>query len=220
MLRSGPGLASSCKPRATVAYTVPGISRKSPLDETLPTIPERIDDDVSARWELLDRCGPLGFAVGRSEGIGAGRRPVVRALWQCICEGASGLVFFSWFNLQRNPDVPFAQQWDGLKQIAAEIDRMAPVLLSIEPTPPLVAGGAASGQPAPRWLRWTARMHAGKLWIVAVNDGDGEGAVSFVLPSPPRGIAVADEGRTIRAEGKRFCDSLRPLAVHIYEITL
>lgn len=26
--------------------------------------------------------------------------------WQCICEGATGLVFYSWFDVRRNPDVP------------------------------------------------------------------------------------------------------------------
>ena len=50
--------------------------------------------------------------------------------WQCICEGATGLVFYSWFDVKRNPDVPFEKQWTGLKQIAAEIDQMAPMLLS------------------------------------------------------------------------------------------
>jgi len=140
--------------------------------------------------------------------------------WQCICEGATGLVFFSWFNLHRNPDVPFDQQWEALKQVAAEIDGMAPVLLSVEPTPSLAAGGAAAGQPAPRWLRWTARSHDGKLWIVAANDGDGEGEVSFTLPSQPRSISVAAENRTIRPEGNTFRDAFRPLAVHIYEIAL
>ena len=138
--------------------------------------------------------------------------------WQCICEGATGLVFYSWFDVQRNPDVPFAQQWDELKQLAAEIDRMAPVLLSIEPTPTVTAGGVAAGQESPRWLRWTVRCQGGKMWIVAANDGDGEGAISFTLPWQPRSIAVAGENRTIRPEGKTFHDALRPLAVHIYEI--
>ena len=43
--------------------------------------------------------------------------------WQCICEGATGLVFYSWFDVKRNPDVPFETQWQDLKRIAAEIDR-------------------------------------------------------------------------------------------------
>ncbi len=37
--------------------------------------------------------------------------------WQCICEGATGLVFYSWFDVRRNPDVPFDTQWAVLKQI-------------------------------------------------------------------------------------------------------
>ena len=135
--------------------------------------------------------------------------------WQSICEGATGLVFFSWFDVQRNPDVPFATQWAGLKRIAEEIDRMAPVLLSIEPTPPILAN---QGPVTPTWLHWIARRHGGRLWIAAVNDGDGEGKVAFALPSQPRGILVAGENRTIRPNGHAFQDHFRPLAVHIYEI--
>ena len=55
--------------------------------------------------------------------------------WQCIAEGATGLVFYSWFDVKRNPDVTFDQQWAGLKRIAAEIDRTAPILLSTETAP-------------------------------------------------------------------------------------
>lgn len=140
--------------------------------------------------------------------------------WQCICEGATGLVFYSWYDVQRNPDVSFATQWADLKQIAAEIDRMTTVLLSTDSVPSIVAHGQAADTAAPKWLHWIARNHSGKLWIAAVNDGDGEGEVSFSLPSPSRSIRVAGENREIRPDGKAFRDSLRPLAVHLYEIVL
>ena len=81
--------------------------------------------------------------------------------WQCICEGATGLVFYSWFDVLRNPDV---------------------------------------------------------LWLIAVNDGDGEGQFTFVLPAEVPSVTVVGEARAIRPEGRVFRDTLGRLALHIYEI--
>jgi hypothetical protein len=138
--------------------------------------------------------------------------------WQCICEGATGLVFYSWFDVQRNPDVPFDTQWAELKQISAEIDHMVRVLLSAEPVPAINVGGPVPGQAAPRWLHWLARRHQGKLWLIAVNDGDGEGEVTFVLPAQVPSVTVLGEARAIRPEGRVFQDAFGRLALHIYEI--
>jgi hypothetical protein len=140
--------------------------------------------------------------------------------WQCICEGATGLVFYSWRDVQRNPDVPFADQWDGLKRIAAEIDRLTPMLLSVEPVPAVKVHGPASVQGSPRWLHWMARRHGGKLYVFAVNDGDGEGAATFSLPQEPRSIKVLGEDRPLRRNGAGFQDDFRRLAVHLYEVEL
>jgi hypothetical protein len=148
-----------------------------------------------------------------------GRTPTddeVRSMaWQCICEGATGLVFYSWFDLKRNPDVPFDVQWAGLKRLAAEIDRMAPILLSIDPVPPIRLEGKAPG-----WLHWLARSHGGKLNVVAVNDGDGEGTVRFRLPATPKNIRPVSDSRSIPVDGDSLRLELRPLAVACYEIEL
>lgn len=137
--------------------------------------------------------------------------------WQCICEGATGLVFYSWYDLQRNPDVPFPVQWDGLKKIAAEVDGLAPALLSAEPVPPVTVEGGESSKETPRWLHWLARRHGGKIYLFAVNDGDGEGTVRFQLPARPRSVRVLGEDRSVSLEGKAFEDGFGRLAVHIYE---
>ncbi len=94
--------------------------------------------------------------------------------WQCICEGATGLVFYSWTDIKRNPDVPFATQWDRQKRIAAEFDGLAPALLSVEPA------GAVKVHDAPRWLHCLTRHHDGKLYLFAVDDGDGEAQSSSI----------------------------------------
>jgi hypothetical protein len=140
--------------------------------------------------------------------------------WQCIAEGATGLVFYSWYDIKRNPDVPFDEQWQGLKRIAAEIDSMAPVLLSIEPVPQVsvTCDPAPSGRP--NWLNWTARSHNGKLYVIAANNGDGEGTATFKLPAPPRSVRVVGENRSIEPQGTTFRDQLKKLAVAIYEVEL
>ena len=107
-----------------------------------------------------------------------------------------------------------------LKRIAAEIDRMAPAILSVEP----VAGGRGPGgnvgADTPRWLHWLARRHGGKLYLFAANDGDGEGVAQFILPVAPRSIRVLGEDRHVRMDGAAFQDDFRRLSVHLYEVEL
>ncbi|MFI5381629.1 MAG: hypothetical protein ACHRHE_20215 [Tepidisphaerales bacterium] len=135
--------------------------------------------------------------------------------WQCICEGATGLVFYSWYDLKRNADVPFEKQWNALKTIAAEIDRFAPIVLSIEPTPSVSLEGER-----PAWLHWIVRGSSGKVYIIAANDGDGEGTVSFKLPPGSRSIREMTGGRDIFIREAGFADELPKLAVRLYEIAL
>ncbi|HUT88578.1 MAG TPA: hypothetical protein VMY37_03725 [Thermoguttaceae bacterium] len=140
--------------------------------------------------------------------------------WQCIAEGATGLVFYSWYDVKRNPDVSFDVQWDGLKRVAAEIDSLAPVLLSIDPVPEIQVACDPAPADGPGWLNWTARTHAGKLYLVAVNNGDGEGQVTFTLPGAPRSVHVVGEDRSITPQGASFRGELGKLSVRIYEVEL
>jgi hypothetical protein len=140
--------------------------------------------------------------------------------WQCIAEGATGLVFYSWYDVKRNPDVPFDRQWDELKRIAAEIDALAPVLLSIEPVPEVQVSCDPAPADGPGWLNWTARVHNGKFYLVAVNNGDGEGTVSVTLPGAVQGVRVLGESRSVMPQGTVLRDELKKLAVRIYEVEL
>ncbi|TVS16057.1 MAG: hypothetical protein EA424_14885 [Planctomycetaceae bacterium] len=63
--------------------------------------------------------------------------------------GATGLIFYSWYDIGRNPDVPQSVQWERLKRIAAEIDRYAAVLLSAEPAPVIHVAGDNPDSPCP-----------------------------------------------------------------------
>lgn len=135
--------------------------------------------------------------------------------WQCICEGAMGLVFYSWFDVKRNPDVPFEAQWRDLKKIAAEIDRAAPALLSVEPAPPVTA----QCRPAePRWLHWRVHSRGGKLRLFAVNNGDAEGEATFTIGRQIKAVTVPAEKRDITPEGDGFKDTFKKLEVRMYEL--
>ncbi len=133
--------------------------------------------------------------------------------WQCIAEGATGLILYSWFDIQRNPDVPFEEQWLRLKRLAAEIDRMVPILLSVEPAPP----ARVIVPDLPDGVLVLVRRHGGKLYIVAVDDGSADAVVCYRLrTSHP--IKVLNENRTIQPTVDGFVDRLKRLAVHIYQI--
>lgn len=142
-------------------------------------------------------------------------RDEVRSMaWQCICQGATGLIFYSWYDVRRNPDVSFEAQWTYLKAIAAEIDSAAPMLLSAEPSPAV----QAQADPArPPWLHWLARRHKGKAYLFAVNNGDADGTATFTLGRGVRTVRVAGTARTIPIKGGRFSDALKKLQVRTYE---
>jgi len=132
--------------------------------------------------------------------------------WQCICEGATGLIFYSWFDIQRDKLVPFETQWGFCKQMGEEIKRYVPALLSTDPTPEVTVKGGD-------WLHALVRTFEGRTYIFAVNDGQDEGAATFTIPGAKGLVRVPDEHRTLRpnADGV-FTDRFDKLAVHIYEI--
>lgn len=140
--------------------------------------------------------------------------------WQCIAEGATGLVFYSWFDVKRNPDVTFDSQWEGLKRVAAEIDRMAPILLSTETVPEVTVLYAKPAADEVGWLHHLVRSHGGNLYVFAVNDGDGAGGVNFTLPKSAKAVRVLGEERSIELRGSSFQDQFDRLDVRVYEIGL
>ncbi|HCA45941.1 MAG TPA: hypothetical protein DEP45_00920 [Armatimonadetes bacterium] len=100
--------------------------------------------------------------------------------WQCICEGADGLIYYSWQDLHRDETTPFDERWPELKAVVEEVAEQIPVLLSVEPTPELEVQ-------APETVRWTVRTLNGTSWLFLAN-GEAE---------PARAVARAgDEART------------------------
>jgi hypothetical protein len=97
-------------------------------------------------------------------------------VWQAIANGANGIVFYSYFDIQRNADVPFDVQWGRLLDVATEVKLFAPIVLSDEggalaPLASVVVGAAerptaaarggggavARAMTTPTWLHMRAR---------------------------------------------------------------
>jgi len=153
---------------------------------------------------------------GEDPGARTPTRDEVRSMaWQCICEGATGLVFYSWYDVKRNPDVAFDTQWTYLKAIAAEIAAAAPMLLSAE-APPKVQVRTDPARPG--WLHWLARSHKGASYLFAVNNGDAEGTATFTVGPKVRAVRTIGRDREIAVRNNQFSDTFKKLQVRIYEL--
>ena len=56
--------------------------------------------------------------------------------------------------------------------------------------------------------------------MIAVNDGDSSGSVTFQFPSEPASIRELSENRVIEPNARGFTDEFKPLVVHLYRIEL
>lgn len=133
--------------------------------------------------------------------------------WQCLTEGATGLVYYSWFDLKKEPAV-FDQRWAECKQMAAEVKRWSDVLLSIEPTP------AVTTRPQ-EWLHWTVRRQGDAVYLFVVNDEDQPHEATFKLPGRPRAVTEADGTAPLVLRGVSMLPvSLEPFGVRVLQLAL
>lgn len=141
---------------------------------------------------------------------GEGRPPTyeeVRCMtWQCICEGADGIIYYSWMDLHRDETTPFEERWPDLKAVAEEVAEHIPTLLSVEPTPELEVD-------APEAIHCTARTHNGQTWLFMVNDSPRP-ARATVRPDG-RMRHVHGEGLSVSRMGRTY--RFAPLEVRIEE---
>jgi len=100
--------------------------------------------------------------------------------WQCIAEGANGLVFYSWFDLHRDKAAPFTEQWPKVARMAQEIKDRIPVLLSVEPA-------ASIRVPPCKWLRHRVAQLGDRTWLISVNITPEPQTATFELPGAPTG---------------------------------
>ena len=146
---------------------------------------------------------------------GNGRTPTfdeMRSMaWQCLCEGATGLVFYSFFDIRRDPDTPFDVQWDRVKRVAAEIKQWSPVLLSID-KPVAVTGDGLH-------LHCLAKASMGKTYFFVSSDGERDHILSMQVPIGAHVKRLSD-GASLTPDAKgRLYDYIPFLGMVVYEIS-
>ena len=135
--------------------------------------------------------------------------------WQSICEGANGIVFYSWFDLYRDPATPFEEQWAKVKPVATEIKGMIPALLSVEPPPNVVV------EPAP-WLNVLVKHAAGITYVILVNNNRDTVTAKVLMPDGPASVTDrnGDQPVPLAEDGVTATVAMEPLGVHILQIEM
>jgi hypothetical protein len=132
--------------------------------------------------------------------------------WQCLAEGAQGLIYYSWFDIKRDTVVPFEEQWGYVKQVAAEVKELTPVLLSVQPAP-------AFETREREWLHWTTRKLGRTVYLIVVNDEGRAHSATFDLGRPPRGLRLHGDAGALQPPTNGLLEvELEPFGVRVYEL--
>lgn len=121
--------------------------------------------------------------------------------WQTITEGAMGIVFYSFFDLRRNPEEPFNIKWNEVKMIAEEINSFVPVLLSIDNAPD-VKVEPVNGKN--NWFHSLIKKYENDLYIFVVNNGEAAGKVKITLPLEKSKVYDLNRNELIESDEKDF----------------
>ena len=147
------------------------------------------------------------------------RQPTIEEVrsmtWQCLAEGANGLIYYSWFNLylpHRNAGLDFDAYWAEFKKVAQEVKDMAPALLSVE-EPPTIATAEAD------WLNWTVRRVGSTTYLIAVNNSPEAHSATFTMPKKAQSAKEVGTGEELPlTDGKTLNLDFPPLGVRLVEI--
>ncbi|NUQ01460.1 MAG: hypothetical protein HUU35_16575 [Armatimonadetes bacterium] len=105
--------------------------------------------------------------------------PELRAMtYQCLAEGAKGLIYYSFFDLQRDR-LGFEPRWSDMKQMAREVNALVPYLLSTDPAP------NCDLQPSRAEVSAAAWRLGDSVLVIAANGGGEPAEVAWKLPAAP-----------------------------------
>ncbi len=211
-------------PTWAVLYQVDEVDRYVSSFDVIGTDPYPIPDwpaSLAGRWARLTREGVAGaramWMVPQVFRWPERHRPPTFAelrsmTWQCIAEGAMGIVFYSWFDLRADQQFPFEQRWPEVRQVAQEVADMIPVLLSVEPVPALEVA-------VPEEVHWTARTHEGITYIILAS-GSEEAVIASVRLSYPQASVVVNGRPLLVSDDGRFTVEVEPLGVAVCRVAV
>lgn len=131
--------------------------------------------------------------------------------YQCIVNGSRGLIFYSYFDLKRDPD-GYESRWADVKRLGKEIKSLIPILLSSD-KPPKVQMTSSSKD-----ICFVAKQYDGSTYVIAVNASNRGEKVEFTISSDVKDVEVIFEDRSISIDKFKFVDNFGPLAVHVYKV--
>jgi len=167
-------------------------------------------------WIETSKGGQWTGALEKQKDV----RPAhIRAeVWMAICRGATAIGYFThvWKPSYHQFGVP-EENRAALREINAQITRLAPAILSDEPAPAVTIRGSGDVK-----LDVLARRHAGSLYLFAVNYDEravpATATLSVAGLAADTAVEAIDEDRVLRCQAGGFEDDFGPLAVHLYRV--
>ncbi|GAA1575384.1 hypothetical protein GCM10009827_116560 [Dactylosporangium maewongense] len=133
--------------------------------------------------------------------------------WQAIVAGATGLLYYSRFDIEQDSTgVPYQILLGNARTVVSQVRELSPVILSTERVPQIRVNDDD-------WLRWTTRRHGNREYLFVVNLSKEPRSVTFSAPGQ-RPAQVLYEHRTIEKSRGKYTDSLDGLGVHLYQMSV
>ncbi len=147
-------------------------------------------------------------------GVPPSRAEMRSMAWQCIAGGANGLVFYSFFDLHRDPAATFPARWSDLTAVGQELKARESMLLA-EPAPAGLVTAPIAAESA-----WRAYLLDGDLHLMVVNATRVTASSSYTFDRALRPAATL-LGRTISGGSSTFLTlDLLPLEVRIVRLSV
>ena len=111
---------------------------------------------------------------GRKDSHVPTRAEIRNMTWQCIVGGATGIIYFKYKDLEKNPsgDATFESRWADVCAVAQEVKDFMPMLLSDDDAPVVEVSNGD--------IRARAFRRGGETWLVAVNLSSKSAATTLV----------------------------------------
>lgn len=154
--------------------------------------------------------------VPTAEDLRTGRAPTYEEercmTYLALAHGAKGLIYYSYYDMRVLPQ--YQEMWGWMKQIAAEVKELSPVLLSSKDL------GAARFSPAAAPIHTKLKSYQGKDYLIAVNSGKEPYEVTFNLRHtlPPQVKVLFEKEASVTTAGNTFTAHFKPLEAHVYDL--